>query len=352
MSENSVVVNHEVLEEFVYQAFKKAGLQDKHARAHGKILVDTNLRGGDSHGVMRVPAYLNRVLNGAMNSNPDMKVISGSKAFEVIDGDDASGFTVGVEAMERAIEKAKEYKVGVIGAINSNHFGPSGYYARMAAEEGMVGICMTNVMPLIIAPGASEPVTGNNPFAIAAPTYGDFPFALDLSLSKVAGGKITLAIKKGEKIPTDWATDSEGRPTDDPQKAFEGFLMPMGDFKGLGLSYAMDILSGVITGGSFSHQVKSMYVDPKDPSLTSHLMIAIDISAIMGKEELKERMAQYMAYIKGTKMWDGNEMYLPGERAYIKTLDRMENGIPLPMQTYKELEELAEKLEIPFTLKN
>ena len=118
----------------------------------------------------------------------------------------------------------------------------------------MIGIAMTNVKPLIVAPGASVPVTGNNPIAFGIPTYGEFPFVLDMSLSVVAGGKLTLAIKKKEKIPMDWATDKNGRPTDDPQAAFDGYLLPMGGHKGLGLSYVVDILSGLITG-AFSRRI-------------------------------------------------------------------------------------------------
>ncbi len=350
MSENVTLVNHEELKAFVCNVFKTAGLEKEEALFHAEALVDTSLRGVDSHGVMRVPAYINRMLNGAINVKPSINMIRGSKGLQVLDGDHASGFTVGRAAMEKAIEVAKEHNVGAVGAINSNHFGAASLYARMAAEEGMVGIAMTNVLPLIVAPGASEPVTGNNPFAISIPTHGEIPFDLDMSLSKVAGGKLTLAIKKGEKIPMDWATDSEGKPTDDPQEAFKGFLMPMGDYKGLGLSYAVDILSGLITGGAFSHQLKSMYAKPQDPSLTSHMMIAINLSAIIGKDEMKSRMEQYIDQLKETPMWDGSEMRFPGELEHLKLIERKEKGVPIPTKTFEELQQVAEKMNLPFTL--
>ncbi|QSX09686.1 Ldh family oxidoreductase [Alkalibacter rhizosphaerae] len=341
-----MVYRREVLSEFLTELFLKTDMSREDAEYHAYALTETNLWGVDSHGVIRVPAYFRRMMNGAINTKPDTKTIKGSLGLEVIDGDDGSGFIVGKRAMERAVELAKEHNVGIVGAIRSNHFGASGLYAKIAAENNMVGIAMTNVLPLIVAPGASRPVVGNNPFAISIPTHGEFPFLLDMSLSKVAGGKLTLAIKKGEKIPTDWATDSEGKPTDDPQKAFEGFLLPMGEFKGLGLAYAVDILAGVITGGVFSHQMRSMYANPEDPSLTGHLMMAINIPAIIDNDEMKNRMSEYYERLVETPMWNGGRMYLPGELEYLKKQERLKDGIPLPKKTVEELEALAAEMNV------
>lgn len=347
LADNTVFIQAETLQVFINELLMAGGSNSEDAAFQAEALVNTNLWGVDSHGVMRVPTYLRRMQCRAINPQPDIKVRKGSLGLEVLDGDDGAGFIVGREAMKRAIQLAKEHNVGVVGAIRSNHFGAAAVYARMAAEQGMIGIAMTNVMPLIVAPGASRPVVGNNPFAVAIPTYGEFPFVLDISLSKVAGGKLTLAIKKNEKIPTDWATDSEGRPTDDPEKAFKGFLMPMGEHKGLGLAYMVDILAGVITGGVFSHQMKSMYAHAEDPSLTGHLMMAINIPAIIGEEEMKERMDAYYQRLKSTPMWDENkEMMFPGEIEYRTSLDRKKNGIPIPLKTYQELVELKTELNI------
>lgn len=347
MSENTVVISAAELEAFIRELFITADMCDADADFHAKSLVQTNLWGVDSHGIMRVPVYFRRLQCKAINPKPDVKIRTGSLGLEVVDGDDGAGFVVGREAMQRAMDLAEQYNVGMVGAIRSNHFGAAAIYARMAAERGMIGIAMTNVMPLIVATGASRPVVGNNPFAVAIPTYGDFPFVLDISCSKVAGGKITLAIKKNEKIPTDWATDSEGRPTDDPTEAFKGFLLPMGEHKGLGLAYMVDILAGVITGGVFSHQMKSMYANQDEPSLTGHFMIAIKIDAIIDPLEMKERMGQYYRRLKDTPMWDESKcLYLPGEIEYLTALERAKSGIPLPLKTYEELIELAEEMNI------
>lgn len=344
---NTYLIQGEDLIAFGKELFKKAGMSEADADFHANALVQTNYWGIDSHGVIRIPAYFKRMINGAVNVKPDIKTVRGEGCLEVLDADVAAGFIGAKAGMERAIKNAKKTGIAACGVINSNHFGAGALYARMAAEKGMIGIAMTNVKPLIVAPGASQPVTGNNPIAFAIPTYGDFPFVLDMSLSVVAGGKLTLAIKKKEKIPMDWATDKEGRPTDDPQKAFDGYLLPMGGHKGLGLSYVVDILSGVITGGVFSKEMKSMYANPEEPSLTGHFFIAIDISRIITEEAMKERMAIFKDNLKSTPMWqEGAEMLLPGEIEYRKEKERKEQGIPVPITTYEELMELAKEYDV------
>jgi LDH2 family malate/lactate/ureidoglycolate dehydrogenase len=217
----------------------------------------------------------------------------------------------------------------------------------MAAAEGMLGVAMTNVVQNVVAPGGSKPIIGNNPFSIAVPTFGEFPFVLDISLSAVAGGKLLLASKKGEKIPLDWGTDKNGRPTDDPDEAFKGFLLPVGGHKGLGLAYAVEIMTGVLSGGVFLDAMKGMYKYPDDPSLTSHLMMAINISAIMEPDELKERMTNFGDKIHTSPMWDDHaEMLLPGELEYRSEQDRKANGIPLPPQLFEDLTALGQELGV------
>jgi LDH2 family malate/lactate/ureidoglycolate dehydrogenase len=343
--DSQVLVNHETLEAFVAELFALAGMNKRDAAFHAKALVDTNLWGVDSHGVLRVPVYLERMESGAVNPRPEIKVLRGSLGIEVLDGDDGPGFIVGRDAMLRALELAQQYNVGAVGAVRSNHFGATAIYTRLAAERGMIGIAATNVVPNVVAPGGSRPVVGNNPLSIAIPTYGDFPFVLDISLSAVAGGKLLLASKKGDKIPLGWATDKDGRPTDDPDEAFAGFLLPMGGYKGLGLAYAVDILCGVITGGAFLQGMKGMYKYPDDPSLTGHFMIAINLPAIVGQEELRSRMAHFRRTIKASPMWDEtHEMLLPGEVEYQTSLKRQEEGIPLPPRLYEELVALGLKM--------
>jgi LDH2 family malate/lactate/ureidoglycolate dehydrogenase len=351
MADNEVLVRPEQLEEFLTDLFEHAGMTREDAAFSAHSLVLTNLWGIDSHGVLRVAIYIERLQKRAVNPRPHIQTIRGGFALEVMDGDDGLGFVVGRAAMNRAIELAEKFNIAAVGAIKSNHFGAAALYARLAAERGMIGIAMTNVVPNIVAPGGKKPITGNNPLAIAIPTFGEFPLVLDMSMSAVAGGKLLLASKKGEKIPFDWATDKEGRPTDDPAKGFAGFLLPMGGYKGLGLSYVVDILSGLITGGVFGDQMKGMYTHPNDPSLTGHFMITINTMAIIGKDEMQARMNAFYQRIKASPMWDAKgEMFLPGEIEHRSAVKRREQGIPLPVNLFNDLAVLGEKLGVANTL--
>ena len=351
MSENAIWVQDDTLQNFITELFSRTGMAEPDAAFCAEALVQTNLWGIDSHGVLRAPVYLKRLLSGAMNPNPQIKTISGSQAMEILHGDDGAGFVVGRAAMQRAIELASQFNIGAVGVVRSNHFGAAGIYARMAAKQGMIGIVMTNTMPNIVAPGGSKPIAGNNPIAMAVPTFDEFPLVLDISLSNVAGGKILLASKKGEKIPLDWATDKEGRPTDDPDQAFAGFLLPLGSHKGLGLSYVVDILCGLITGGAFQYHMKSMYKHPDDPSLTGHFMIVINPLILMSQAEMKSLMAEFYQTIKTSPMWDeAKEMMLPGEIEHRTALERRANGIPLPKNLYDELIALGAELGVEASL--
>lgn len=347
MAEKNILVKHNDLQLFVTRLFKAAGMPPADAEFISGSLVKTNLWGIDSHGVLRVPIYVKRLLAGSCNPNPVIKTVKSAITLEVLHGDDGAGQIVGRDAMLRAIELAKTYNLGVVGAMHSNHFGAAATFARMAAVEGMIGLAMTNVVQNVVAPGGSKPVIGNNPFAIAVPTYGDFPFVLDISLSAVSGGKLLLASKKGEKIPTDWGTDDQGHPTDDPDVAFKGFLLPVGGYKGLGIAYAVELLTGVLSGGVFLDAMKGMYKYPEDPSLTSHLMMAMNISAILEPDEMKARMADFADKIHASPMWDeGEEMLLPGEPEYRTAKTRKINGIPLPAQLFEDLTALGRELGV------
>jgi LDH2 family malate/lactate/ureidoglycolate dehydrogenase len=336
-------VQAERLRRFVAGLFEDAGCGQRHAAEIADCLVQSNLWGIDSHGVIRVPEYLARFRNGAMNSRPNMRTLHSAPGFDVLDADNSAGYIAGRAAMSRAIELAADSAIAAAGVINSNHCGATALYARMAADLGMVGIAMTNVAPNMVMPGAGRPITGNNPLAIAIPTFAEFPFVLDISLSAVAGGKLLVAARKGESIPLGWATDKQGRPTTDAQAGFDGYLLPMGGHKGFGLSLAIDILCGLITGGSFQDHVKSMYRFPADPSRTAHLMLVINPQAWMSRESLRERMAEFLATVKDTPVTEaGGEILLPGELEYRSEQRRRRDGVPLPAAVYEQLARIGQ----------
>ena len=351
MVENTRNVDSEKLKLFVAKLFEKGGLPHADALWHAQTLLQANLWGIDSHGVIRVPAYFDRVLCGAINPRPEIQIRELGPGMCLVDGDGAAGCIAAKVGMEQAIERAKVCGVGLAGVTNSNHFGAAALYTKMAVDADMVGISMTNVLPLIAAPGSKGPVVGNNPLSIGIPTCCDFPFILDMSLSVVAGGKLRLAAAKGEKIPFGWAADKDGKPTDDPNAALEGSLLPVGGYKGLGLAYAVDILAGVLMGGPFADTMRSMYANPTEPSLTGHLMIAFNPFAFLSKEDMQAKMQHYHDYIASRPMADGAApLCFPGELEHAREIDRRKNGVPVPLSTLEQLNELASRYDIAFDL--
>jgi L-2-hydroxycarboxylate dehydrogenase (NAD+) len=347
MGGGEVRCDAEALESFVSRLFHSVGVDTDDSRYAAQCLVQADLWGKDSHGVMRAPQYLRRLRSGALNPTPKLAVVQGGGALQVIDGGNGLGFVAGRDAMLRAVALAETHGVGAVGVRNSSHFGAAALYARLAVDSGMVGIAMANSFAKVAAPGGSKAITGSNPVAVGVPTHGDFPFVLDVSMSAVAGGRLLVAAERGEKIPTDWAIDADGLPTDDPVKAFAGSYLPLGGVKGLGLSYAVDILSGLITGAAFGLGIKSLYSSPAEPSGTGHMMIAMNLETIIGREELRARMAEFCADIKSSPMRDeGVEMLIPGERAHRIEQQRRGEGIPLTAELHRALLALGEELGV------
>ena len=347
MAEPDVLVECATLEAYATGVFTRTGMAATDAAFCAQCLVQTDLWGKSSHGVMRLPHYVRRIRSGAVNPRPATRLLRGSRAFRVMDGDDGLGLLVGRDAMRNAIALADEFDVGVVGVVRSSHFGAAALYARLAVDHDMAGIVMTNTAPKVVAPGGASPITGSNPLAIGVPSHGDFPFLLDISLSTVAGGKLLLARERGEKIPLDWAVDKSGEPTDDPATAFAGYWLPAGGLKGLGLSYAVDILAGVITGAAFGLGMRSQYAQEGEPSGTGHLMIALRLAAIIDADDLTRRMGEFFAAVKSSPMRDdAGEMLLPGESAYRCERARRKAGIPLTPDLHAELLALGRELEV------
>ena len=342
MLESTKSIPVERLRGTVKALFCAAGMSDGDSEVCVDNLLTANLWGIDSHGVIRVPLYIDRIRQGGINVAPKLSLIDCAGGLAVLEADGAAGAVAGTMAMREAIRLAKANGIAAVGVRNSNHFGAAGYYARMAVKQGMIGVSMTNVTRLIAAQGSVNAIAGNNPFSIGVPTYDEIPFLLDMAVSRVANGKLILAEKKGEKIPLDWATDADGNPTDDPVEAQKGFLLPMGDYKGLILAYAIDILCGVITGTGFANGVVSMYKRHDLPSRVGHMMIAIDIDSMISRDDMKEKMRQYREFLKSQPMrHEDDELLFPGELEHRSMLERSQNGIPVPLQTINEINALC-----------
>ncbi len=339
-------VNRDALGEFLFNVFSNLGMTQENARRCADDVVLTNLWGIDSHGVARLPVYARRLRKNVINGNPNVRILADGGASRILDGDEGMGFLVGHEAMRQAMEMAGTHGIGMASVRNSNHFGAASLYAWQAVKEGFMALVMSNVRPNLVAPGGTKPVTGNNPIAFGAPTRLGFPFLLDISMSIVAGGKFILARGKEEKIPFGWATDRDGRPTDDPGKALEGFLLPVGEHKGFGLSLVVDLLCGVISGGTFQHQILSMYTSPDSSSGTCHMMLALDPGVLLGESAYLDRMDMFYRTIKSSPVRADSCMYLPGEIEHATMLRRESDGIPVHDELFREINCLARDLGI------
>ena len=336
------------LRDFCEAAFLKAGLTEAAAFTAADNLIAANLRGVDSHGVVRLPKYIKRLRARGAKARPEIKVTAKGPAFSRIDGDHGLGLVVGKFAMEEAISLAAKSGVGAVTVFNSDHFGMAAYFAMMALSKDMIGVALSNVTPVMTVWGGRGSFMGNNPIAIAVPCRKEWPVVYDVALSKVAGGKVRLAAEKGENIPGDWITDRNGIPTQDP-KEFEngGALLPMG-IKGYGLAVIVEVLAGVLAGARIMDEIPFWVHNLSERVALGHFMMALDIKSFIGLEDFKKRMDYLVTHIhQAPKAQNVDRIYLPGEIEFMTERQRREGGIPLPDVIYKELVKVAEDLELP-----
>ena len=320
---------------------KRTGVPGNIARITADVLVRADLRGIHSHGVSRIPVYVQRIQNGAMAADPEIVKVNDSGSTELIDGGNGLGQYGAYIGMQDCIAKAHASGMGVLGIRNNNHFGMASYYSMMAVAHDMIGLTFNNGSPHVAAWGGSDPMIGTNPLSIAIPSGADFPVVLDMASTKVSRGKIMLAEKQKFEIPADWAFDRSGAPTTDPAEALKGTLMPIGDYKGYGLSLCIDILSGLLTGSLFGPYVPPMAPDGREKLNQGVLLMAIQIDRFIPVDVFKAKMKDFTDRIKGSKKNPGvEEIFLPGEIEYNRETAFRAGGIPLPEETRVDLERL------------
>jgi LDH2 family malate/lactate/ureidoglycolate dehydrogenase len=335
------------LREFSNQVLVKVGVPDNEADIITSTMIEADARGIHSHGLMRLPIYVERMEKGYVKKEAVITVETDRRGTAVLDGHFSAGQIVATKAMDMAIEKAHEYGISAVSVKNSNHFGIAAHYALKAASQNMIAIVMSNTAPLMPPTGGAEKVLGNNPLAIAAPSNGKNPVLLDMALSNVALGKIIFAKNKGIPIPEGWGVDNNGRPTTDPVAVLDGgFILPVGGPKGFGLALMVELLTGVLSGGDFSKMIPSMY-DLSQKQSISHLMIAIDISFFMDVERFKSLSKDLESYVKNAVRAPGvEELFLPGEIEFGVEDKRMMSGIPVSEGVLEELNKLAHSLGV------
>jgi len=333
-------IKAEVLEDFCKNILIKLGASEERAEIVSECMILANLRDVDSHGIRRLPVYVQRIEKGLVNPKGKITISLDKKAAVVLDGGLSFGEVVGKCACDIAIEKAKKYGTGIVTCRNTNHFGMAAYYGSYLAENNMIGIVISNANASIAPWGGKVSMFGTNPLCIAIPAKDRPHIILDMAMSIVARGKIRAAEEKGEKIPDNWAIGSNGKPTDDPSEAIKGSLLPIGGPKGYGMALIIDVLSGMFSNARYSTEIKSMF-DLSGTSGMGHFFQAIDIETFTSADKFKEKIDDYIKDIKDSPKKEGvTEIYLPGELEYLSMIKKRKEGITLPEEVLKKLQRL------------
>lgn len=329
------------------RVFAALGLPEAAASALAEGLVDADMRGVPSHGVMLVPMYAERIGAGSVSTATEGEVVTDLGAIAVLDAKNALGILTGDQAMGLAVERARQFGIGAVAVRHAFHFGGAFRYVMAAARVGLIGVAAANTRPLIPAPGGAAAVIGNNPLAIGVPTAGTEPIVLDMALSEAALGKIRIAAAEGREIPPTWATDSAGVPTTDPEAAIAGLLLPAAGPKGYGLAFMVDVLSGVLSGGAFGAGVQGLYSDTSVPNDCAHFFMAIDPAAFGGAEEFAARVGELAAQVSASPTAPGiDRVLLPGQLEAERHAAAQAEGVRVEQSVIDALHEVAAGLGV------
>jgi L-2-hydroxycarboxylate dehydrogenase (NAD+) len=337
-----------IITSFIQSVLKSCGMNEANAVKTADLMTQADLIGADAHGIFRLPQYARRFRAGGMNPNPEISIINQRAGTALIDGDNGIGHLVMMKATQIAIEKARATGIAWVGARNSNHAGPASLYPRMALAHDMIGIYMAvgsaNHMPPW---GGSEMLLSTNPIAVAIPSHEISPVVLDMATTVAAYGKIKTAMQRGEMLPEGWMIDKQGRPITDPVRAVEGFLQPIGGYKGYGLALIFGLLAGTLNGAAFGKSVIDFNADDTSVTNTGHLIIVLDISSFSDVGSFKKEIDEAGRVMKASRKLPGvTEIFLPGERSARTMTERKRNGIPIPSKLYASLNKLAKELNV------
>jgi LDH2 family malate/lactate/ureidoglycolate dehydrogenase len=330
------------LRSFCEGIFISCGMVPEDASIVADGLVQSNLRGVDSHGVMRVGIYAKRLKMGLVNPRPEVKIVRESAATLLVDGDNGMGQVVGVRALELGLDKVKHSGGVYVGVRRSNHYGAGAHYVQRAVAQDVVAFAYSNAPPTMAPWGGVDPYVGTNPYAFGVPAGGHPPIILDMATSIVARGKIILAAERGESIPAGWAIDKHGNQTTDAQEALQGSVLPFGGPKGYALSLMIDIMAGALTGAGFGPRVNSLYDNFEEPQDVGAFFQLIDISQFANPAAFKANIDRMIEEIKSSRRAPGTEkIFLPGEIEYRTEEQRLASGIPVEATTVAELREVG-----------
>ncbi len=340
------------------------GMSDAHAATTADMMLETDLRGVDSHGISMLPTYDKEFRAGRLNMRPTFKTVREGPAFALIDADASLGHPVSVHAMNLAVDKCRQSGVAVVSVFNSHHFGAAGCYSRIAADRGAIGMVTASTRGVTLVPTfAAEPVMGTNPLAFAAPAKRNPPFQLDMATTTVAAGKVKVYKLNHHALPEGWVVDEKGHPVTEPEEAFhyvfdrpEGGITPLGGprevggHKGYGLAVMVHILGGALAGASFS-PIRNRTQRPSDPHNIGHFFLAIDPRAFRPDGSFEDDLDQVIDVLHGAKRADPDQPVLvAGDPEMATRAERLRDGVPVPEDLLEQLRTVAKSANVPFVL--
>jgi L-2-hydroxycarboxylate dehydrogenase (NAD+) len=326
-----------ILKKEIIYIFKKYGLSSKHALISANALINAELVGAYGHGLSRLKMYCDRIKKKVINPKPKIKIKKISQSISHIDANNSIGFVAADIAIKTAIKNAKKTGIGMVAVKNSGHYGLSGYYAEQAVKKNLVTMIYTNAPPAVAPHGALKSLFGTNPICFGTPTGSKIPFILDTSISMINRGKIRVAARNNQEIPEGVALDKFGKPTTDAKKALQGVQLPIAEFRGSGLAWMVDILSGVLTGGNHAGRVKDPFDDFSGPQNIGHLFITFKTNLFVKNynTRIKDniRKIKKLPKVKGIK-----EIMYPGQNKYKRFKTNSKRKIKILTSTKKDLE--------------
>jgi L-2-hydroxycarboxylate dehydrogenase (NAD+) len=341
-------VSYPALEAFIANAMEKLGLPRADAEIVGRLMAQADLQGSDGHGVIRLAPYSRRILAGGINLNPTIKIVEERAAMALIDGDNGMGHLVMAKATEIAIAKARNCGIAWVGSRFSNHAGPASLYARMALEHDMIGMYFAVGNANHLPPwGGLDMLLSTNPIAVAVPALEEPPIVLDMATTVAAYGKVKAKAQRGEMMPEGWMIDRHGQPLLDPKRADEGFLLPIGGYKGYGLSLIVGLLAGTLNGAAMGKAVIDFNHDEKTVTNTGQAIAIIDPAAFGDVTAFKARVDILIRELKAAERMPGvDRIWLPGEQSEQKRQRYSVEGIPLAPTLIAQLDKVALQLKM------
>ena len=319
------------------------------ARTVAALMAEADLQGSDGHGVIRLPQYVKRIRAGGINLNPDIRVVSERAGMALLNGDNAMGHLVMKRAAELAVEKARVAGVAWVGAQWSNHAGPASLYARMALAHDMIGLYFAVGNANHLPPwGGLDMLLSTNPIAAAFPAHEEPAVVLDMATTVAAYGKVKAKAARGEMMPEGWMIDREGKPLTDPRRANEGFLLPIGGYKGYGLALIVGLLAGTLNGAAMGKDVIDFNHDDTSATNTGQAIVAIDPAAFGDVARFKAAVDTLIRDLRASERMPGvDRIRIPGEQSHARSVEQRKEGIAIAASLMQTLDRLAEELEIP-----